>query len=654
MDEGESRLREALRTGERLTPFVGAGLSSALTGGEPCATWRGLLGKGVDVCQKWVPEEPEKWAADMKRQLSRRDKHSLLSVADEVGRRLREPHEGREFKSWIDGTVGKLTPKDDAATQTIEAIRSLDNVVVTTNYDTLIEYPEPKWIPRTWNDEDFASAFRKSQVVLHLHGIAKKPESIILGSADYQKLGDDKRNNLLGSSLFLTHRFIFIGCGDGLNDPHLAPLLKQMIELVPTDGPEHFILVTNDERAKLQPDQPSPRITPVAYGAGYGELPTFLRGLADERETSVSANPETDTQHVTAKRRTGPLSVAATALDKLQRALERQGDLKEALRTVESCRAVPTDMDELWDPAEEVAEHERLAEMLKDPAANLDMRSKQALSEFKDAAADIWRLTEPTFVTQTSRLAQITEKVFELERVSKQLLVRVTHARDDLEERTGMCSDYEAPANSLLSAYASLDKTVKSITALREGLIRQQATQETITPSPQRPQERMRQPNSAPADRAPAAGEPPPDGPRRPRLAPVKGQAAAGPATSIGEGDEQKVTVPPEYANRNDVLAVQVKGNSLAGDGVLDRDFVTVIPELEPADREMVIVTYGGEPDAEAQVKWLRRPEGADPYLQGSDPKDVTELDVTELGVDGRLRFYKVIGVVRWDIKKLS
>ena len=206
MDEGESRLREALRTGERLTPFVGAGLSSALTGGEPCATWRGLLGKGVDVCQKWVPEEPEKWAADMKRQLSRRDKHSLLSVADEVGRRLREPHEGREFKSWIDGTVGKLTPKDDAATQTIEAIRSLDNVVVTTNYDTLIEYPEPKWIPRTWNDEDFASAFRKSQVVLHLHGIAKKPESIILGSADYQKLGDDKRNNLLGSSLFVSLR----------------------------------------------------------------------------------------------------------------------------------------------------------------------------------------------------------------------------------------------------------------------------------------------------------------------------------------------------------------------------------------------------------------------------------------------------------------
>src|SRR5262249_20283337 len=225
MDDGESRLRAALRADEQLTPFVGAGLSSALTGDALCATWRGLLTDGVDTCKRWVEEAPDEWAEDMKKRLKRHDKHSLLSAADEVSSRLREPHEGREFKSWIDRTVGKLAPKDAGATQTIEAVRSLDSVVVTTNYDTLIEYPEPReWTSRTWDDGDFAAVFKKPKVVLHLHGVATKPESIILSRADYKMLTSDQLSNILGQSLFLVHRFLFIGCGDGLSDPHLAPL----------------------------------------------------------------------------------------------------------------------------------------------------------------------------------------------------------------------------------------------------------------------------------------------------------------------------------------------------------------------------------------------------------------------------------------------
>ena len=642
MDAGETRLHEALEVGDRLTPFVGAGLSSALTG-SPCATWRGLLSDGVEVCKRWVPENPDEWAADMIKQLGRRDKHSLLSVADQVSLRLREPSEGREFKSWIDGTVGKLKPKDSAATQMILTVRSLDTVVVTTNYDTLIEYPERKWTAYNLKEVDSAAAFRNPEVVLHLHGVATKPEDIILGSADYQKLSDDKRSSILGNSLFLTHRFIFIGCGDGLTDPHLAPLLKQMIELVPADGPEHFILVTNEERAKLQPDQPSPRITPVAYGADYDKLPGYLQKLADLRKVELSTDPETGAQHIKVRPKPAPLSVAATALDKLKRALERQDELRAALRKVESYRAVPANLAELWDPAGELEEHERVAGMIKDPAANLDVLSGQALSEFRDAAAEIWRLTEPAVITQPSRLAQITQKLYELERTSNQLLDWVVGARDDLDERTGICPRYEAPARSLLSAYMSLDKTLKNITTLRKGLIRQQATQEAIGPSGHRLPERTEQPNRAPDDQTSV-------GPGRPRFVSVSGQAAAGPATSIGEGEEQKVMVPQQYSHRDDVLAIRVLGNSLAGDGVLDGDFVTVIPEPEPSDREMVIVTYGGEPDPQSQVKWLRLPEGANPYLQGSNASDVTRIDVTEYD---RMRFYKVIGLVRWNIGKL-
>lgn len=639
MDDGESRLREALRAGERLTPFVGAGLSSAMTDEAPCATWRGLLSEGIDTCKRWVREEPEEWAEDLKKQLKRRDKHSLLSVGDEVSRRLREPHEGREFKSWIDRTVGRLTPKDDAAAQTLKAVRSLDTVVVTTNYDTIIEHPKPpEWTSYTWNDGDFASAFIKPRVVLHLHGVATKPESIILGSADYQKLSDNERNNILGQSLFLIHRFIFIGCGDGLNDPHLAPLLEQMIELAPVDGQDHFILVTEEERDKLPPDKPSPRITPVAYGAGYEELPGFLQGLAAETVPDMKATPGR-TQ----------VSPVAGAQAKLRSSLDSQNRLKEALRKVESCRAV-TDMRGLWDDlAEEDAEHVRLAERLKNPATNLDVSSRQALSELRKTITDVWGPIASASSAQRGRLVPISDVVSELARVSQQLLVTVANARDDLNRRADTWPCYEAPADSLTRAHTSFEKMREIIRGLQGELGRQQVSQETETQSTQPPQARMPSPDSTPADPLSAAGESAHRSVSR-GLAAVRGQAAAGPAMSTGDSDERQVTVPPQYAHRDDLSAIQVKGDSLEKDGILHDDFVTVLPKEEECnDGDMVVATFGGESDAEAQVKWLKLREGSRWYLQGSDPDDITELKESDVRA-----LQKVVGVVRWNIRKLS
>jgi SOS-response transcriptional repressor LexA len=641
------QLREAIRNGA-LTPFVGAGLSSAVTGNVPCATWQGLLLDGVDACKEGDPRLPAHWADTMKKLLTG-DMNDVLSVGDQISRRLRGRLEGRAFKSWMDRTVGALEPKDDASLQIIESIRRLGAVIVTTNYDTLIERPEPNWVPYTWTDGNYASAFRKSNVVLHLHGVATNPKSIILGSADYQKLEDSKVNDILGTALFMIHSFIFIGCGEGLADPHLAPLLKKTIELVPEQGQEHFLLVTDDQRAKLLQDNwLSPRITPVAYGDGFDKLPAFLQELAANRDAvGTNAGRETDGQQMTTKPASNPLIAVAMAQKKLRRLLDSEGGIKEELRKVESCRAVPVDMDE-WDPAEEEAEHKRLAERLVSPAADLDVKSKAALAELNDAITDVWRLTEPAFIIQPGRLRQITDMVSQLESASRQSLVRVTRARDDLDGRSDVCPDYEAPFKSLLSAHMSLDKAFRRIAALRARLSGQHATQETSEPSAQPPQTRMSPLNATSTDRSPTHDEPT-HGPVSARFAPVSAQAAAGPAISIGEGDEQKVAVPPQYSHRDDVRAIRVKGNSLEADAILDGDFVTVIPELEPYDNEMVAVTYGGESDTEAQVKWLRLPEGADPYLQGSDPSDITELKEAD-----RPEFYKVIGVVRWDIKRLS
>jgi hypothetical protein len=52
---------------------------------------------------------------------------------------------------------------------------------------------------------------------------AANPDSIILGSADYQRR-ESPLNEMLSRSLFVEHTLVFIGCGTGLNDPHIRTL----------------------------------------------------------------------------------------------------------------------------------------------------------------------------------------------------------------------------------------------------------------------------------------------------------------------------------------------------------------------------------------------------------------------------------------------
>jgi len=303
----------------------------------------------------------------------------------------------------------------------------------------------------------------------------------------------------------------------------------------------------------------------------------------------------------------------------------------------------------LWDDlAEEDAEHVRLAERLKDPAANLDVYSRQALSELRKTVTEVWGAIASASSAQRGRLAPITDTVSQLGKLSQQLLATVADARDDLNRRFDTWPCYEVPADSLTRAHTSFEKMRELIRGLQAELSRQQVPQETGTPSSQPPQAPMPPPDSAPADRLPTAGEPA-RGPTGRGFATVQGQAAAGPPISIGESDERQVTVPPQYAHRGDLSAIEVKGYSLEKDGVLFGDFVTVLPVEEDCNEgDMVVAIFGGASDAEAQVKWLKQRKGGQWYLQGSDPGDITELEETEVQA-----LQKVVGVVRWNIKKL-
>jgi len=82
------RLREAMKAEHPPVPFVGAGLSMAITKNKPTASWTGLLRDGIKECEREVAELPPGWANTMNALLDHSDAIQYISVADQIRRRL--------------------------------------------------------------------------------------------------------------------------------------------------------------------------------------------------------------------------------------------------------------------------------------------------------------------------------------------------------------------------------------------------------------------------------------------------------------------------------------------------------------------------------------------------------------------------------------
>jgi hypothetical protein len=402
-----------------LTPFVGAGFSAAVSDDNPCATWRGLLRNGVGVCVKEFSEPWEGWAKAKEKELEVGDEKTLLSVAEDISLRLHGQGENREFKSWIEKTAGSLEPTEKGR-RIVESVCTLGSVIVTTTYDGLIKKANPAWEPYTWADDDFPSAFARSQVVLHLHGGWWEPGSIILCSGDYQRMSGDRRNQILSESLFITRRFLFIGCGDGLRDPHIAPLLKMIMTFTLDNGPEHFILVTENDHKRMKSGLPD-RITPITYGESYEQLPRFLEELANRKlgkgaKATGSQSTLPYGSHAASEPQ-GWLMLAGHAHQKLNDTLELFYRAEDAMRQVRRRCVLPPGID-TSDYLYQQAKHKDLAESLIEPANLLKTYSARIVSAMEGMVDEIWELAGPKFDVQTSRLAPIIESVSELADVS--------------------------------------------------------------------------------------------------------------------------------------------------------------------------------------------------------------------------------------------
>jgi len=132
-----------------------------------------------------------------------------------------------------------------------------------------------------------------------------------------------------------------------------------------------------------------------------------------------------------------------------------------------------------------------------------------------------------------------------------------------------------------------------------------------------------------------------PAGMRRSRSVPVLGRISAGrPILASGDDVTEFLSLPADRARGAEVYVLEVKGESMIGDGILDGDHVVVATDPRPAPGAIAVVLIGEE----ATVKHIYY-EGASIRLKSSNPHFPDQVyDENDFPVvQGR-----VIGVLRW------
>ena len=127
----------------------------------------------------------------------------------------------------------------------------------------------------------------------------------------------------------------------------------------------------------------------------------------------------------------------------------------------------------------------------------------------------------------------------------------------------------------------------------------------------------------------------------RSRTVPVLGRVAAGmPILADSEAIEEFISLPASRARGAEVYMLEVKGESMIGDGILDRDHVVVVTDPRPPQGAIAVVLIGEE----ATVKHVYYEQSA-LRLRSSNPDFPDQVYGEE---DRPVIQGRVIGVVRW------
>ncbi|WP_164018341.1 SIR2 family NAD-dependent protein deacylase [Pyxidicoccus trucidator] len=275
----EDELVEALRDTHNTLLVVGSGVSVGATEGKAAvASWKGLIDDGIAYCvdQRLAKED---WVALTRAQLNSGEVDHVLFAAEAVRLKLGASERSGQYTKWLRRSVGelKLVKRD-----VVDHLVAFGVPLATTNYDDLLE--EATGLPPiTWRNGPGVEEFLRGRrpAILHLHGHWDDPESVILGLTDYFKIVHERGAQALQSAAAASRTLVFVGCGEGLEDPNLGALLKSVLELFKSSTQPHYLLVRNGEVEGLESRYPpTGKLRVVGYGADYTALGPFLGQLS--------------------------------------------------------------------------------------------------------------------------------------------------------------------------------------------------------------------------------------------------------------------------------------------------------------------------------------------------------------------------------------
>ncbi len=130
--------------------------------------------------------------------------------------------------------------------------------------------------------------------MLHVHGFWRQPDTVVLDVGDYENVIGDPLTQAGLRTLGEAWSLLFVGCGEGLADPHFEQFLDWMGTVLKGARHRHFRLERHADVSRRQTwhNDRGHRIRVIGYGDEFAALPAFvarLRAAAASGDTADSS-----------------------------------------------------------------------------------------------------------------------------------------------------------------------------------------------------------------------------------------------------------------------------------------------------------------------------------------------------------------------------
>jgi hypothetical protein len=267
--------------------FVGTGVSVAAVGDRKGpASWPGLIQHGIDwIRRRDNDPQTQQWAVDASRRLASEQKgDALIACAHDLERRL-----GRDsapaWAEWLEASIGGLEVKNDDLPVLLRHLSR--QLLITTNYDDVLTDADCRAVLVSDAVETMKLLREERTGVLHVHGHWREPRSLVFGGESYDWIRESELQEDVDRVALLGKRIVFVGCRDGLADPHFRAVLDRVGKVFQGNAGHYALTVASEQHAlsevirSTQPEQNrSLPVNPVVYGDKHEELIDFLERLA--------------------------------------------------------------------------------------------------------------------------------------------------------------------------------------------------------------------------------------------------------------------------------------------------------------------------------------------------------------------------------------